>query len=219
MKLSTRPDESMGSDVEWAEATNMLREVLEQKKIKYEIKEKEGNFYAPKIDVDIRDSLGREWQCCTIQADMQMPKKFKLTYVGEDGKEHTPIVIHRTIFGSLERFLGVILEHYKGKLPIWLAPIQARVIPVSDAHVEYGKLVLSQLKDEGLRAEGDFEAGTMSSKIKVAQIQKIPYMLIVGEKEEKSNTIALRTREGNIRYDVRAEDFINEMKEKAKAFQ
>lgn len=219
MKLSTRPDESMGSDDEWAEATNMLKQVLEHKNLRYEMKEKEGNFYSPKIDVDIMDSLGREWQCCTIQADIQMPKKFKLTYIGEDGKEHTPIVIHRTIFGSMERFLGVILEHYKGKLPVWLAPIQARVIPVSDSHVGYGRIVLDQLMNEGVRAEGDFEAGTMSSKIKVAQIQKIPYMLIVGEKEQSSNTIAVRTREGNLRYDVKAQDFMNEMKEKAKAFQ
>ena len=219
MKLSTRPDESMGSDEEWAEATNMLKQVLEHKNLKYEMKEKEGNFYSPKIDVDIKDSLGREWQCCTIQADIQMPKKFKLTYVGEDGKEHTPIVIHRTIFGSMERFLGVILEHYKGKLPVWLAPVQARVIPVSDSQVGYGRMVLAQLMNEGVRAEGDFEAGTMSSKIKVAQIQKIPFMLIVGEKEQNSNTIAVRTREGNLRYDVKAQDFMNELKEKAKAFQ
>ncbi len=219
MKLSTRPDESMGSDEEWAEATNILKQVLEHKNLKYEVKEKEGNFYSPKIDVDIKDSLGREWQCCTIQADIQMPKKFKLTYVGEDGKEHTPIVIHRTIFGSMERFLGVILEHYKGKLPVWLAPIQARVIPVSDSHVGYGRMVLAQLVNEDVRAEGDFEAGTMSSKIKVAQIQKIPYMLIVGEKEQSGNTIAVRTREGNLRYDVKAQDFMKELKEKAKAFQ
>jgi threonyl-tRNA synthetase len=219
MKLSTRPDESMGSDEEWSEATDMLRKVLEHKNIKYEIKEKEGNFYAPKIDVDVRDSIGREWQCCTIQADMQMPKKFKLAYIGEDGKEHTPIVIHRTIVGSLERFIGVILEHYKGKLPIWLAPVQARVIPVSDSHVEYGSRVLSRLKEEGLRAEGDFEAGTMSSKIKVAQIQKVPYMLIVGEKEQKGNTVAVRTREGNIKYDIGITNFLEEVREKTKNFQ
>jgi threonyl-tRNA synthetase len=219
MKLSTRPDESMGSDEEWEEATTMLKKVLEHKNITYEMKEKEGNFYAPKIDIDIKDSMGREWQCCTIQADMQMPKQFKLTYVGEDGKEHTPIVIHRTILGSLERFIGIILEHYKGKLPVWLTPIQARVIPVSDSHVEYGRMILSQVRASGIKAEGDFESGTMSSKIKVSQIQKIPYMLIVGEKELKSKTIAVRTREGNVRYDIGPQDFINEVKEKVKAFQ
>ncbi len=219
MKLSTKPDEYMGSDEEWAEATDLLKRVLQRKKMKYELKEKEGNFYAPKIDVDIKDSLGREWQCCTIQADMQMPKQFKLTYVGEDGKEHTPVVIHRTILGSLERFVGIILEHYKGKLPVWLAPVQARVIPVSDSNVEYGRTVLAQLKDAGMRAEGDFEPGTMSSKIKVSQIQKIPYMLIVGEKELNNKTISVRDRDGNVRYDVLAHDFIREVKEREKAFQ
>jgi threonyl-tRNA synthetase len=219
MKLSTRPDESMGSDEEWEEATSMLKEVLEHRNLRYEIKEKEGNFYAPKIDVDIRDSMGREWQCCTIQADLQMPKKFKLEYVGEDGKEHTPLVIHRAIIGSLERFIGIILEHYGGKLPLWLAPVQVRVIPVSDSHVAYGKNILSELIRKGVRAEGEFEAGTMSSKIKVAQIQRIPYILIVGEKEITGNTVAIRTREGSMKNDVKMSDFLAEIDEKMKTFQ
>ncbi len=219
MKLSTRPDDSMGSNEEWEEATDILRQMLEQKNIKYEIKEKEGNFYSPKIDVDIKDSIGREWQCGTIQADMQMPKKFNLTYVGEDGREHTAMVIHRTILGSLERFAGVILEHYKGRLPVWLSPVQARVIPVSDAHIEYGKTVLSRLISIGLRVEGDFEPGTMSSKIKVAQIQQIPFMLIVGEKEQTGKTVAVRTREGTVQYGVGVEEFMNQLKEKTAAFQ
>lgn len=219
MKLSTRPDESMGSDEEWEEATEMLKKVLQRKNLKYEIKAKEGNFYAPKIDVDIKDSIGREWQCCTIQADFQMPKEFKLSYIGEDGKEHTPIVIHRTILGSLERFIGVILEHYNGKLPVWLAPVQVRVIPVSDVNIEYGKKVFSTLRDAGLRVEGDFEPGTMGSKIKVAQIQKIPYMLVLGEKEQSAHNISVRSREGNIRYSVSVEDFVSEVKEKSKNFQ
>jgi threonyl-tRNA synthetase len=219
LKLSTRPDESMGSDQEWTEATTMLREVLEHRKMKYDLKQKEGNFYAPKIDVDIKDSIGREWQCCTIQADLQMPKKFKLTYVGEDGKEHKPLVIHRTIIGSLERFIGILLEHYGGKLPLWLAPIQARVIPVSDSFVPYGRNIVSTLKEEGLRADGDFEPGTMSSKIKVAQIQKIPYMLIVGNREQNNLTVAVRTREGSIRNDEKEENFVAEVKERMKNFQ
>ncbi len=219
MKLSTRPDETMGSDEEWEEATDMLRQVLERKNLKYEIKEKEGNFYAPKIDVDIRDSIGREWQCCTIQVDLQMPKKFKLTYIGEDGKEHTPVVIHRTIVGSLERFIGVILEHYNGKLPVWLSPVQARVIPVSDANVEYGRKILSTLKAQGLRIDGDFEAGTMGSKIKVAQIQKIPYMLVLGEKEQTAANISVRSRDGNVKYGVSVEDFLSEIREKSRNYQ
>jgi threonyl-tRNA synthetase len=219
MKLSTRPDESMGSDEEWHEATDMLKQVLERKNLKYEIKAKEGNFYAPKIDVDIRDSVGREWQCCTIQVDFQMPKKFKLSYVGDDGKEHTPVVIHRTIIGSLERFIGIILEHYNGKLPVWLSPVQVRVIPVSDANVEYGQKILSTLKNQGLRAEGDFEAGTMGSKIKVAQIQKIPYMIVLGEKEQSASNISVRSRDGNVKYGVSVEDFVSEVGEKSRNFQ
>jgi threonyl-tRNA synthetase len=219
MKLSTRPDETMGSDEEWEEATDMLRQVLERKNLKYEEKEKEGNFYAPKIDVDIRDSIGREWQCCTIQVDLQMPKKFKLTYIGEDGKEHTPVVIHRTILGSLERFIGVILEHYNGKLPVWLSPVQARVIPVSDLNVEYGQKILTNLKAQGLRIDGDFEAGTMGSKIKVAQIQKIPYMLVLGEKEQSASNISVRSRDGNVKYGVSVEDFVSEVRDKSKNYQ
>lgn len=219
MKLSTRPDDSMGSEEEWDEATAMLRGVLERRKIDYEVKDKEGNFYAPKIDVDIRDSIGREWQCCTIQADFQMPKKFKLSYVGEDGRDHTPIVIHRTILGSLERFIGVIIEHYKGRLPLWLSPVQARVIPVSDSNVKYARSILTRLKGAGLRADGDFETGTMSQKIKVAQIQKVPYMFILGEKEEKGGRVSLRTREGEKRFDLGVEELVGELKEKAETFQ
>ncbi|MHB1909238.1 MAG: threonine--tRNA ligase [Nitrososphaerales archaeon] len=218
-KLSTRPDDSMGSEEEWEEATNILKSALEKKGIKYEIKSKEGNFYSPKIDVDIKDSMGREWQCATIQTDMQMPKKFKLTYVGEDGKEHTPIVLHRAIYGSLERFIGVLLEHYKGKLPIWLSPVQVRVIPVSDSNVEYGKQVLSALRKSNLRAEGDFESGTLGSKIKVAQEEKIPYMLIVGEKEQSSQSVAVRTREGKIDYGVSLSDFAKMASDKIASFE
>lgn len=208
MKLSTRPDDSMGSAEEWEEATNILKGVLEESKIKYEIKDKEGNFYAPKIDVDIKDSLGREWQCCTIQADMQMPKKFKLAYTGEDGKEHTPIVIHRTILGSLERFIGIILEHYKGRLPVWLAPVQTRVISISENQVEYASTILDELKRSGLRADGDLESSTLGSKIKVAQLQQIPFMIIIGEKEQSSQTLAVRDRQGKTEYQVSPKEFV-----------
>ena len=218
-KLSTRPDDSMGSDEEWEEATNILKSALEKKGINYEIKSKEGNFYSPKIDVDIKDSMGREWQCATIQTDMQMPKKFKLTYVGEDGKEHTPIVLHRAIYGSLERFIGVLLEHFKGKLPIWLSPVQVRVIPVSDSNVEYGEQVLSMLRKSNFRVEGNFESGTLGSKIKVAQEEKIPYMLIVGEKEQSSQSVAVRTREGKIDYGVSLADFEKTIADKIALFE
>ena len=184
----------------------------------YEIKEKEGNFYSPKIDVDIKDSLGREWQCGTFQIDLQMPKRFKLAYTGSDGKEHTPVVLHRTILGTLERFMGIMLEHYRGVLPIWLSPVQARVIPLSDEHLAYAKGVFDAVRAGGVRAEGDFDSGTMGSKIRDAQLQKIPYMLVVGKKEEVSKTVAVRTRGGNQTFGVGVDDFCSQVRADVAAF-
>ena len=178
----------------------------------------EGNFYSPKIDVDIKDSLGREWQCGTFQLDLQMPKRFRLTYTGSDGKEHTPVVILRTIQGSLERFMGIMLEHYKGSLPVWLSPVQARVIPLSDEHTPYAKGVLDSLRSGGVRAEGDFQSGTMGAKIRNAQLQRIPYMLVVGKKEEDSKTVAVRTRAGEQTFGVELDDFVARVKAEAASF-
>jgi threonyl-tRNA synthetase len=213
VKISTRPDDSMGSDEEWERATNTLIRVVKLRGWKYEIKDKEGNFYSPKIDIDIKDSMGREWQLGTFQLDLQMPKRFKLAYTGSDGKEHTPVVLHRTILGSLERFMGIMLEHYKGVLPVWLSPVQAEVIPLSDAHVAYGQAVLDSLIAGGVRAEGDFASGTMGAKIRNAQLQRIPYMLVIGKKEEDSKTVAVRTRAGEQKFGVKVEDFISAVKE------
>lgn len=218
VKISTRPDEYMGSDEEWERATKTLVRVVKAMGLPYEIKEKEGNFYAPKIDVDIKDSLGREWQCGTFQLDLQMPKRFKLSYTGSDGKEHTPVVLHRTIIGSLERFIGVMLEHYKGALPVWLSPVQAKVIPLSDEHKEYSEKMLSFLTEAGVRVEGDFESGTMGAKIRNAQLLKIPYMLVIGKKEEDSKTIAVRTRDGKVQYSVKPEEFVRELRTKVESF-
>jgi len=212
VKISTRPDDYMGSDEEWKRATDTLIHVVKSRGWKYEIKEKEGNFYSPKIDVDIRDSLGREWQCGTFQLDLQMPKRFKLAYTGSDGKEHTPVVLHRTILGSLERFMGVMLEHYKGVLPVWLSPVQARVIPLSDEHMGYASKVLSAVTSGGVRAEGDYASGTMGSKIRDAQLQKIPYMLVVGKKEQEAGTVAVRTRAGEQKFGVKVEEFVSQVK-------
>ena len=214
-KISTRPDDYMGTDEEWKRATDTLVRVAKSKGWKYEVKDKEGNFYSPKIDVDIRDSLGREWQCGTFQLDMQMPKRFKLAYTGSDGKEHTPVVLHRTILGTLERFMGIMLEHYKGSLPVWLAPVQARVIPLSDDHVRYAQDVLDSLRKGGLRSEGDFASGTMGAKIRNAQLQKIPYMLVVGKKEQDSETVAVRTRGGEQTFGVKVDDFVSRVKAEA----
>jgi len=218
VKISTRPDESMGTEEEWKRATDTLINVVKSRGWSYEIKDKEGNFYSPKIDVDIRDSLGREWQCGTFQLDLQMPKRFKLSYTGSDGKEHTPVVLHRTILGSLERFIGVMLEHYKGVLPLWLSPVQVRVIPLSDEHVEYGQSVLVSLTGSGVRAEGDFTSGTMGAKIRNAQLQKIPYMLVVGKKEEDSKTVAIRSRSGEQTFSVKLDDFISRLRAESAAF-
>jgi len=217
-KISTRPDDYMGTDEEWARATDTLIRVVKSKGWRYEIKDKEGNFYSPKIDVDIRDSLGREWQCGTFQLDLQMPKRFKLVYTGSDGKEHTPVVLHRTILGSLERFMGVMLEHYKGVLPVWLSPVQARVIPLSDEHMEYAAKLLEAIRAGGVRAEGDFASGTMGSKIRDAQLQKIPYMLVVGKKEEASGTVAVRTRTGEQKFGVKPDDFVSQVRAEVAAY-
>jgi threonyl-tRNA synthetase len=218
VKISTRPDESMGNEAEWERATNTLIKAVKSKGWKYEVKDKEGNFYAPKIDVDIKDSLGREWQCGTFQLDLQMPKRFKLAYTGHDGKEHTPVVLHRTILGSLERFVGIMLEHYKGALPVWLSPVQVRVIPLSDEHKAYAGSVLDSLAKEGVRAEGAFDSGTMSAKIRDAWMMKIPYMLIVGKEEEKSKTVAVRTRSREETRGVPLDEFVSRVKAEAASY-
>ncbi|MDV3243864.1 MAG: threonine--tRNA ligase [Nitrososphaerales archaeon] len=218
VKISTRPDESMGSDEEWQRATDTLVRVVKAMGMPYETKAKEGNFYAPKIDVDIKDSLGREWQCGTFQLDLQMPKRFKLSYTGSDGKEHIPVVLHRTILGSMERFIGIMLEHYRGALPLWLSPVQAKVIPLSDEHRGYSERVLSSLTQAGVRAEGDFESGTMAAKIRNAQLLKIPYMLVIGKKEEEGGTVAVRKRTGEQTFGVKLEDFVAEVRQKTAAF-
>ncbi|MDE1870008.1 MAG: threonine--tRNA ligase [Candidatus Micrarchaeota archaeon] len=212
IKISTMPDSHMGTDEEWKMATDVLINAADAKKLKYQIKEKEGAFYGPKIEVEIKDSMGREWQCGTIQVDMQMPKRFRLAYVGEDGKEHTPIVLHRAIFGSLERFMAVMIEHYQGKFPTWLAPVQAKVIAISEGANEYAKGVYAQLKESGMRVDVDISDKTLEYKIREAQLMKIPYMLIVGQKEQDANTIAVRARSGAQKFGVKVEDFIEKIK-------
>jgi threonyl-tRNA synthetase len=218
-KLSTRPDETMGTDEEWRRATDILRRVMEAKGLGHEEKPKEGTFYGPKIDVDIKDSLGREWQCGTFQVDLQMPKRFKMVYTGSDGHEHTPVVLHRTLLGSLERFIGVMLEHFGGRLPLWLSPVQAKVIPVTDASRDYAQDVLKRLLESGVRAEGDFESGTMNAKVRQAQIQRIPAMLVVGEKEAKSGTVAVRDLSGKTNMGVGVDQFILDVAARTKRFE
>jgi len=211
-KLSTMPDDHAGDKETWGMAILKLRQALDTSDIKFEIKEKEGAFYGPKIDFDIKDSMGREWQCATIQLDYNMPKKFKLEYTGEDGRQHTPIIIHRVIYGSLERFLGVLVEHYQGRFPTWFAPVQTRVVSISEESSDYAKQVYKKLKVASVRVELDVSDKTMEYKVRDAQMQKIPYMLIVGKREKESKKISIRTREGKQENSVDLEEFIANIK-------
>ncbi len=218
LNLSTMPDEHLGTREFWEKAESILSRVMEAKGLQYKVKEKDGAFYGPKIDVDIKDSMGREWQNSTIQLDYQLPQRFKLTYAGSDGKEHTPVVIHRAILGSLERFIGVYLEHVQGRLPVWASPVQVRVMPVSDESRAYAEKVARTLVEAGIRVEGDYASGTIGGKIRDAQIQKVPYMLVIGSKEERAGSVAVRARDGDVRYGVKLEDFLSEVREKVSKF-
>lgn len=194
VELSTKPEKAMGSDEIWDMATNALREALEERGIEYIINEGDGAFYGPKIDFHLEDSIGRTWQCGTIQLDFLMPEKFDLTYVGEDGQKHRPVMIHRVVFGSIERFIGILTEHFAGAFPTWLAPVQARVLPITDRHAEYAAQVVTQLEEKGIRVELDARKEKVNYKIREAQGQKIPYMLVVGDKEIEQNGVAVRHR-------------------------
>jgi len=217
--LSTRPEDSMGSDELWETAENSLKKVLENLEMPYEVKEGDGAFYGPKIDFQITDALKRRHQCGTIQLDFQMPEKFDLTYVGQDNEKHRPVVLHRAMYGSMERFIGILIEHYAGAFPTWLTPIQARLMNISEVHVPYAQEVKAKLAAAGIRVELDARNEKIGYKIREAQVQKIPYMLVIGEKEMADGTLSVRRRgvgdEGAMTVDefvekIRAE--INEMK-------
>ena len=195
-KLATRPDEYLGEKATWDEAEAQLRGALDKAGETYTIDEGGGNFYGPKIDFDVTDAIGRKWQCATIQLDYQMPERFDLKYVGADNTEHRVVVIHRAIFGSFERFIAILIEHYAGAFPLWLAPVQVVVLPISDRHLEYAASVRDQLKAAGLRAELDERQEKIGYKIREAQLQKVPYMLVVGDREAADGTVSVRTRKG-----------------------
>ena len=194
VELSTRPEDSMGSDEDWEMATDALRGALEDLGLDYEVNEGDGAFYGPKIDFHLKDSIGRTWQCGTIQLDFQLPLRFGLEYNGADGEKHRPIMIHRVAFGSVERFIGILIEHYAGAFPLWLAPEQARIIPVSDKQNDYAEKVLERLKVEGIRVTIDKRAEKMGWKIRQAQLEKIPYMLVIGDKEIEAGSVSVRSR-------------------------
>lgn len=209
VELSTRPEKSMGSEEIWEMATNTLREALEAKQMNYKINEGDGAFYGPKIDFHLTDSIGRTWQCGTIQLDFQMPEKFDLTYVGEDGQKHRPVMIHRVVFGSIERFIGILTEHFAGAFPVWLAPVQVKVLPITDKHQAYAKEIAKKLDELDVRVEVDTRNEKINYKIREAQTQKIPYMLVLGDREMEQGTAAVRQRgKGDIGA-IKVEEFIN----------
>ena len=195
VELSTRPEDSMGSDEDWEMATNGLRNALDEMGLKYIVNEGDGAFYGPKIDFHLRDSIGRTWQCGTIQLDFQLPQRFDAEYVAEDGTKKRPIMIHRVCFGSIERFIGILIEHFAGKFPVWLAPVQVKVIPVSEKSMEYAQGVYDQLKAAGIRTELDRKDEKVGYKIRQAQLEKVPFMLVLGEKEAAEGKITVRSRD------------------------
>lgn len=216
VELSTRPEDSMGTDEEWNMAENSLKEALNEGGLDYKINEGDGAFYGPKIDFHIEDSLGRSWQCGTIQLDFQLPQRFELEYIGSDGEKHRPIVIHRVIFGSIERFIGILIEHFAGKFPVWLSPVQVKVLPISENFIEYGNEVISKLRKAGIRCEIDNRNEKISYKIREARNERIPYMIVVGEKEKTNSNISLRSRENGDEGNVSLEEFITRVQKENK---
>jgi threonyl-tRNA synthetase len=211
MELSTRPEKSIGTDEDWERATQALLYTLKAKNLPFEINEGEGAFYGPKIDVKLKDALGRRWQCATIQVDFAMPERFDLTYVGSDGERHRPVMLHRVILGAMERFIGVLIEHYAGAFPVWLAPVQAVLLTVTERHISYAERVYQTLIQKGIRVEKDCRNEKLGFKIREAQVQKIPYMLVIGDKEEKEGTVSPRQRSGVTMKAMRVEEFINQV--------
>ncbi|WP_228485682.1 threonine--tRNA ligase [Thermaerobacillus caldiproteolyticus] len=199
IELSTRPENFMGSVEIWEKAELALESVLKKKGLHYQINQGDGAFYGPKIDFHILDSLGRSWQCGTVQLDFQMPEKFNCNYIGEDNKPHRPIIIHRAIYGSIERFMAILIEHFAGDFPFWLAPLQAKILPISDSHLSYANQIKLQLESAGFRVEIDDRVEKIGLKIREAEIQKVPYMIIIGDKEVEKESLSIRKRkEGNL---------------------
>jgi threonyl-tRNA synthetase len=209
LELSTRPAKSIGSDQQWEMATTGLRSALDEYGNDYKINEGDGAFYGPKIDVHIKDAIGRTWQCGTIQLDMSLPERFNLHYIGQDNEKHRPIMIHRVIFGSIERFLGILVEHFAGKFPLWLAPVHAVLLPINDGLLNYASELKIIMQKQGLRAELDVRSESLKKKIRDAQLNQIPLMLTIGEKESQNGTLAIRTLDGVVKYGISHEEFFN----------
>ncbi|MBN2259534.1 MAG: threonine--tRNA ligase [Clostridiales bacterium] len=216
VELSTKPEESMGSKEEWDHAEASLAAALDEMAIPYKINAGDGAFYGPKIDFHLRDAIGRSWQCGTIQLDMQLPKQFELSYIGKDGEKHRPIVIHRVVYGSIERFIGILIEHFAGNFPLWVAPEQVKIIPVADRHADFAKMIEKQLNEAGIRVSIDERSEKVGYKIREAQLSKVPYMLVVGDKEIESGDISVRSHHKGELGTKSVESFINELHQEVK---
>jgi len=214
VELSTRPKKSIGSDQDWEMAEAALRQALEEKGAVYDINEGDGAFYGPKIDFKLKDALKRKWQCATIQCDFTLPERFELTYIGVDGEKHRPVMLHRVILGAIERFMGVLIEHHAGAFPVWLAPVQAVIVTVTDQHIPYGEKVYAQLQEAGIRIDKDFRNEKLGYKIREAQVQKIPYMLVMGDREVEGAQVSPRQRDGKNLGSMSVEEFIAQVTEK-----
>ncbi len=212
VELSTRPDEFMGTEIMWVQAERALENVLCRKGIPFQVNQGDGAFYGPKIDFHILDSLGRSWQCGTVQLDFQMPEKFNCSYIGEDDKPHRPVMIHRAIYGSVERFMAILIEHYAGEFPVWLSPVQAKVLTISDAQFEYAKQIQEQLQLAGIRVEIDSRVEKVGLKIREAEMQKVPYMIVIGDKEKVKGLVALRQRKNGKQDVLRIQEVIDLIK-------
>jgi len=211
IELSTRPEKRIGTDDMWDKAEGTLKKALKERKMKFKINKGDGAFYGPKVDFHIKDSLGRTWQCGTNQLDFAMPERFDLTYVDEKSKRQRPVTLHRTVYGSLERFIGILLEHLNGNLPLWLSPIQARVLTLTDRNIKTAERVVEKLKEAGIRVDFDYKDETMGKKVREAQLQKINYIVTIGDKEEKNKTLAVRSRSGEVKFNVKIDDFIKDL--------
>ena len=216
LELSTRPEDSMGTDEQWELAEDALKKVLKNLNIKYVLNEGDGAFYGPKIDFHIKDCLGRSWQCGTIQLDFQMPERFDLTYVGEDGEKYRPVMLHRVVFGSIERFIGILIEHYAGAFPTWLAPVQVKILTIADRHVDYVKDLMKEMSSKGIRVEIDSREEKIGYKIREAQLKKVPYMIIIGDKEVEENKVSMRSRDKGELGSIEKEKFIEKIEEEIK---
>jgi len=214
--VSTRPEKYAGELEHWEKATDALKKALEQVGLAYQIDPGEGVFYGPKIDIKIKDCLNRSWQCSTIQVDFNLPEAFKVEYVNEESKTVQPVMIHRALMGSLERFFGVLIEHYKGAFPVWISPVQAKILNITDSQEEYARKVLAELKNIGIRAELDARNEKLGLKIREAQLQKIPYMLVIGDKEKENGTVALRRRNSQEQKIMALAEFISLAQEEIK---